>query len=103
MKNPYIFDPKTDKVEWRNPTPVAEVERMAKHYLGKTDPAKFIHSNKTHRSVSEAFKDADYATPIWRCETDWDRSKEQLVWIGMWIVLLGSLYLLATWFNEVVA
>jgi len=70
-------------------------------YLGETDPAQFIHSNKTHRSVSEAFRDADYATPIWRCENDWDRTKEYLAWAGMWIVLLSALYLLATWFNEV--
>ena len=34
------------------------------NYLGN-DPAKFIHSNKTHRSASEAFRDADYAQAIW--------------------------------------
>jgi hypothetical protein len=102
MKNPYIFDPKTDKVEWRNPTPIAEVERRAKQYLGETDPAKFIHSNKTHRSASEAFRDADYATPIWRCETEWDRTKEYLAWIGMWVVLLFALYSLACWFEGAV-
>ena len=26
----------------------------------------------THRTASEAFKDADYATPLWRCESDWE-------------------------------
>ena len=102
MKNPYIFDPKTDKVEWRNPTPIAEVERRAKQYLGETDPAKFIHSNKTHRSASEAFRDADYATPIWRCETEWDKTKDYLAWIGMWAVLLFALYSLACWFEGAV-
>jgi hypothetical protein len=56
---------------------------------------------KTYRSTSEAFKDADYATPIWRCETEWDRTKEYLKWIVMWAVLLGSLYLMATYFHEV--
>jgi hypothetical protein len=70
-------------------------------YLGETDPAQFIHSNKTHRSVSEAFRDADYATPIWRCENDWDRTKEYLAWAGMWVILLSALYLLATWFEGV--
>jgi hypothetical protein len=70
-------------------------------YLGETDPAQFIHSNKTHRSVSEAFRDADYACALWRCENDWDRAKEYAQWAGMWLVLLSALYLLATWFNEV--
>jgi hypothetical protein len=27
---------------------------------------------KTYRSASEAFKDADYATPFWKCESDFD-------------------------------
>jgi hypothetical protein len=57
---------------------------------------------KTYRSTSEAFKDADYATPMWRCETDWDRTKEYLLWGLMWAVLLSSLYLLATWFEVAV-
>jgi hypothetical protein len=56
---------------------------------------------KTYRSTSEAFKDADYATPMWRCETEWDRTKEYIGWGLMWAVLLGCLFLLATYFNEV--
>ena len=59
--------------------------------------------DKTYRSASEAFRDADYATPIWRCETEWDRTKNYLGWMAMWGVVLGSLYLLAVWFNEVIA
>jgi hypothetical protein len=58
---------------------------------------------KTYRSTSEAFRDADYATPIWRCETEWDRTKDYLGWGLMWAVLLGSLYLLATFFEVAVA
>jgi hypothetical protein len=58
---------------------------------------------KTYRSTSEAFRDADYATPIWRCETEWDRTKDYLGWGLMWAVLLGSLYLLATFFDVAVA
>ena len=57
---------------------------------------------KTYRSTSEAFRDADYATPIWRCETDWDRTKDYLGWGLMWAALLGSLYLLATFFEAAV-
>jgi hypothetical protein len=67
--------------------------------MSTRDPYKL---GKTYRSTSEAFKDADYATPMWRCESDWDRTKEYLGWILMWTVLLGSLYLMATYFNEVV-
>jgi hypothetical protein len=55
---------------------------------------------KTYRSASEAFRDADYATPIWRCESDWDRTKDYLVWGVMWAVVFASLYLLATWFES---
>lgn len=79
---------------------------MSKHkkaYLGETDPAKFVWSNRTHRSASEAFRDADYATPIWRCETDWDITKRCIGWVAMWFGVMFSLYALAVWFNEVVA
>lgn len=47
---------------------------MKQHYrrpfVGTQDNAKIVWSSKTHRSASEAFRDADYATPIWKCETD---------------------------------
>jgi hypothetical protein len=104
-KNPYEFDPKTDKVEWRNPTPVDVMARRAKEafYKSDIDPAVIIHSNKTHRTVSEAFRDADYATPIWRCETDWDITKKYLGGALMWAMLLGGLYLLATGFEKWIA
>jgi hypothetical protein len=70
-------------------------------YLGD-DPAQFVWSNRTHRSASEAFRDADYATPIWRCETEWDRTKEYIGWSLMWAFVLFSLYAVAVWFNEAV-
>jgi hypothetical protein len=66
--------------------------------------SKWNHGEgKTYRSSSEAFRDADYATPMWRCETDWDRTKDYLVWGVMWAVLLASLYLLATFFEVAVS
>ena len=104
-KNPYEFDPKTDKVEWRNPTPVDVMARRAKEafYKSDIDPAVIIHSNKTHRTVSEAFRDADYATPIWKCETEWDITKKYLGGALMWAMLLGGLYLLATGFEKWIA
>ena len=54
---------------------------------------------KTYSSASEAFRDADYATPIWRCETDWDRTRDYLVWGVMWAMLLGCLYLVVLAFE----
>ena len=45
-------------------------------YLGETDPAQYIHSNKTHRTASEAFRDADYATAFYRPKSEWDDCKE---------------------------
>jgi hypothetical protein len=59
--------------------------------------------DKTYRSASEAFRDADYATPIWRCESDWDRTKKYLGGLAMWVFLLFGLYALAVWFNGAVA
>jgi hypothetical protein len=61
--------------------------------------SKWNHGEgKTYRSASEAFRDADYATPMWRCETDLDRAKEYIVWGVMWAILLGVMYLLMTMF-----
>lgn len=62
--------------------------------------SKWNHGEgKTYSSTSEAFRDADYATPMWRCETDWDRTKGYLVWGVMWAMLLGCLYLVAVAFE----
>ena len=57
-------------------------------YVGD-DPAQFIWSNRTHRSASEAFRDADYATPIWRCESDFQQGLRFIVGMaqGMFIVM----------------
>lgn len=65
------------------------------------DTAKFIHNNKTHRTASEAFRDADYATALWKCETEWDRTKEYLWAILLFIGLLGGLYFLGVWASKV--
>ena len=51
---------------------MAKSSKRAIPYLGETDPAQYIHSNKTHRSASEAFKDADYATAIYKPKSEWD-------------------------------
>ena len=35
----------------------------------------YKNSGMLPRTADEAFKTADYATPIWRCEDDTDRAK----------------------------
>jgi hypothetical protein len=71
-------------------------------YLGETDPAQFVHSNKTHRTVSEAFRDADYATAFWRSKSDWEETVDFVekaflgfVWVG---VVAGLVGVVAYWF-----
>jgi hypothetical protein len=49
---------------------------MKWQYLGETDPAQYIWSNKTHRTASEAFRDADYATAFYRPKSEWEDMKE---------------------------
>ena len=70
-------------------------------YLGETDPAVFIHSNKTHRTASEAFRDADYATAFWREKSEWEQSLEFLASavIGfMWVaIVIGGLFCFGYW------
>lgn len=56
---------------------VRKSKKPVKHqYLGETDPAQFIWSNRTHRSASEAFRDADYATAFYRPKSEWEDCKE---------------------------
>jgi hypothetical protein len=98
VKNPYVFDPKVDKVVWRNPTPLPRPTRV--NYQADDALAQW-HKEKTKSSMSEAFRDADYATPIWRCENDWDSTREQLGWVFMWVCTLGLLYLMGTAFAKV--
>jgi len=78
------------------PTPRKPITKLKKPYEGG-DALMEWHNEK----LKSTLRDADYATPIWRCENDWDKAKEYLGWIGMWVILLSALYLLATWFNEV--
>jgi hypothetical protein len=76
--------------------PRKPVTRLKKPYEGG-DALMEWHKEKMKSSPY----DADYATPMWRCENDWDRAKEYIVWGTTWAILLGCLYLLATWFEGV--
>jgi hypothetical protein len=55
---------------------------------------------RTHRTASEAFKDADYAQAIWRCETDFDRTVDILKWVMVWVFTLGIFYTFAMGFEK---
>ena len=59
----------------------------------------------TPRTLSEANKDADYATPIWRCETDSEKGWKFLLdaLIGFGVVGVGAtfLYGLLVWIELV--
>ena len=84
---------------------VPVVHRLQKPYEGTVDPAVWIHTNKFHTSTKEAFRGADYGTAIWRCETEFEygvrQVKEMLLGGAVIGLMLGGIYLFATWFVEV--
>lgn len=42
---------------------------------------RHVRTQTTPRTQSEAFRDADYGTAIWRCETTNERAMNGLLWI----------------------
>jgi hypothetical protein len=66
------------------------------------DPLMDWHKAKTKSSMSEAFRDADYACAVWKCPTDFDRTKEYLTWVVLWAFFLGGMYLMMVFFDAVV-
>lgn len=75
----------------RNPSATPRIE-----YKGIDDPAFFVHHNKTHRSVAEAFRNADYATAFYREKSDWDDfvlfCKDGIVVLPMLFVFVGIIF-----------
>jgi hypothetical protein len=59
---------------------------------------------KTYSSTDEAFKTADYATPIWKCESEWDRTKPILSSILVFLFTVGIIYIFCvgfvSWLNS---
>ena len=49
---------------------------MKKDYKAGDDIWKWKHHNMTHRSASEAFRDADYASSIYKPKSEWDDCME---------------------------
>jgi hypothetical protein len=68
---------------------------------------KSVYKNvgTTPRTLDEAFKTADYATPIWRCESDTDKGMKFLVdmVVGMLVVGLPLvlIYSFMVWLDTV--
>jgi len=66
------------------------------------DYSKFIARQygigKTYRSSSEAFRDADYATGIWRCETENERAIQCLKSIAICLAAVAFCYILISYF-----
>jgi len=60
--------------------------------------AKNYGLGKTYASRDEAFRDTNYATAFWRCETDhqygWRKTKEFLEVLTLGGILLWAVYLL---------
>jgi hypothetical protein len=48
---------------------------------------------QSYKSVDEAFKTADYATGLWKCESEWDRTKPMLACILAFIFGVGIIYI----------
>jgi len=82
------------KVVSRLPRKVTQ--RRINQYFGDIDPAVIVHSNKTHHTVSEAFRDAEYACSITKFKSDAQLAYEFLrdMIIGM---LICGVPLLMLW------
>lgn len=69
------------------PAPRKPITKLKHPYEGG-DAFMEWHKEK----MKSTLHNADYATGLWRCENDWDRTKEYLGWILMWAFFLFMLY-----------
>lgn len=63
--------------------------RRATPFLGKQDTAKLVWSSKTHRSASEAFRDAQYAIAIQGFKSDAKLAWDFIKGTAMGMVIVG--------------
>lgn len=69
----------------KKPQKLGEFDAIDMRIYRGDNPYKEV--GRTYRSASEAFKDADYATAIWRCETETEHGWRIVKgWVG---ILLG--------------
>jgi hypothetical protein len=76
------------------PSPRKPITRLKKPYEGG-DTLMEWHREKYKSSLSEACKDADYATPIWRCETDAERGWRMIKAFAGIVLGIGLAYVFA--------
>ena len=67
----------------------SRVTRRATPFLGEQDTAKLVWSSKTHRSVAEAFRDAEYACAITTFRTDAKLTWDFIKGTAMGMVIVG--------------
>jgi hypothetical protein len=88
-------------------TPVKPIPRIYKDKEKTMQQYEIVYKNVSPvaRTTDEAFKTADYATPIWRCENDTDKGIKFLVnmVIGMLMVAvpLVAVYSFVLWLDSV--
>lgn len=74
---------------------VRSVQRLATPYKGG-DTLMDWHRAKAKGSMSEAYRDADYATPIWKCNSEWDDfvqfAKDTLIVIPLLVFFVYLVY-----------
>jgi hypothetical protein len=84
---------------------MARKKKVVKYqYHASDDVAQWIWSNRTHRSVSEAFRDAQYACAIQTFKADWKLTIDFIVnaFYGAWVVGMAMLVpiLLFIWLTK---
>ena len=65
---------------------------MKQNYKAGDDIWAWKHHNQTHRTASEAFKDADYATAFYRQKSEWDDCLEfvsGMIFVSPVLVFVG--------------
>jgi len=70
---------------------IVEQRRLSKQYLGHNS-AEFTHNNKFHRTTSEAYRDADYASWFEKDPDMSDMKLFSLEFLTMLPFLIGLFY-----------
>lgn len=70
----------------KKPQKLGEFEAIDMRIYRGDNPYKDV--GRTYSSASEAFKDADYATAIWRCESETERGWR---FVRGWVAVLSGI------------
>jgi len=77
---------------------IKEPKQVKVIYQSDIDPAVIIHSNKTHRTASEAFRDAEYACSITKFKSDWRMSLDYITNAMCGVFFIGMVLLIPVLF-----